>query len=196
MKTESFHTTTETHLNHKICVDWMADDFGAMGPPWEEHDGHGPIRTGSADNKAPGERALAHDLLYDWQGAMQLAKEDGWGLGPDQLATLASGLGRTPTPGEVRAEAVRRDFLYCKGWVNDEWCWCGFQVTITDPDGEELDYPDNSCWGIESMTYCLESMESREILPAARKWIDEQLEAAAQEEVEAHRAACCDIATV
>lgn len=128
--------------------------------PWERSDGHGPVREiRSRDEKRPGERIMtsgerhAYVWAYDWQGAMQLAKRDGWGLGDKARAELARKLGRQPTPGEVRAESVRRDFEFLNGWVCDEWRYVGVVVMPIDPETDEPDDSDEftyALWGVKS----------------------------------------------
>jgi hypothetical protein len=148
-------------------VDIRPDD--SIGAPWAEHDGHGPVRSerytpGSTHRnvKRPGERVLYTDRgyswLYDWQGAMELAKKDGWGIGPDQLAALTSKLGRAPTPGEIRVAAVQRDFDYCRGYLAGDWQWCGVIVTLLDVDIKPVQENSvtqcfESLWGMESSDY-------------------------------------------
>ncbi|CAN7776744.1 hypothetical protein [Caballeronia sp. LjRoot31] len=56
------------------------------------------------------------------------------------------------TRGEIRAEAVRRDFEYLSGWAKDEWHWCGVVVTPLGDDPEmdaftPIDYM-QALWGI------------------------------------------------
>lgn len=69
---------------------------------------------------------------------------------PDQIETVTIP-GRDPakplTAGEIRAEAVRRDFEYLRGWANDEWTWQGVQVRLVDGDDNEL--AEYSLWGID-----------------------------------------------
>lgn len=133
-------------------------DDGSMGAPWDEHDGHGAVRMVRGfvlgeGPKNPGERVLHSDRgtawLYDWQGAMALAKKDGWGLSPEEKAKFAARLGRAPTVGEVRTEAVQRDFDYCRRWLNGDWHWCGVVVTLLDVEGNATRETE-SLWGIES----------------------------------------------
>lgn len=139
-----------------------------MGPPWEEHDGHGPVsdwfyhRPSSwASCKRPGQRVISKDghnaRFYDWQEATRIAKRDGWGLSDDVKMDLAKKLGRNPTRGEITAEAVRRDFEHLRARCNDEWHWLGYTTTITAPDGTEHD--GDSCWGYEGKTYMIEEAE-------------------------------------
>lgn len=114
------------------------------------------------DTKQPGERLLHSDRgscrFYDWQGAIAIAKRDGWGLDDDGQAQLAKSLRKSVdqlTAGEIREEAVRRDFEYLRGWCNDEWHYVGYTATIADEDGNDVDY-DDSCWGFDDEDYMLE----------------------------------------
>lgn len=180
---EPFKTETRTIHGHDVTLSWFHDPFHS--PPWKEHDGHGIISDWESRPKAPGERILCSDrtshCFYDWQATMALAKKDGWGLGPIELAKLESKLGRKPTQNEIVAESVERDFQYCKGWANDDWHWCGYQVEI---DGEVFD----SLWGIESR-------ESEMDYHGKEAW-KEVSEHLAREQSEAFSAACRDIAAV
>lgn len=142
----------------------------SQGEPWKEHDGHGNVReinrrTG-CDAKAPGERVLHEGgdivYLYDWQGAMALAKRDGWGLCETDKAKLAARLGRDPKPGDVRAEAVQQDFDYCRRWLESDWYWCGVVVTLLDVDGEPTRERE-SLWGIESDAHDYHDEAAREL---------------------------------
>ncbi|MFC5509289.1 hypothetical protein [Bosea massiliensis] len=124
-----------------------------MGPPWEEHDGHGIVSAWTRRDKAPGEVIIARDgasrRYYDVAETLAQARRDGWGLGPDGLAALASRLGRSPTRREVAAEAVRQDCDRMRQWCADVWHWCGVIVKQLDEDGEETGET-RSLWGIES----------------------------------------------
>ncbi|WP_052007096.1 hypothetical protein [Burkholderia paludis] len=81
----------------------------------------------------------------------------------DQVETVALP-GRDPkkplTRGEIRAEAVRRDYEFLRGWCNDQWNYVGVCVMYLgkadhDPDTDvELDYlVSKDLWGIESNAY-------------------------------------------
>jgi hypothetical protein len=124
------------------------------GAPWEERDGHGPV-SGWRDreSKAPGERVLCVDRgkarFYDYAGAMKLAKRDGWGLADDERAKLKAGLGREPTDGEVREQAVDRDFKCLSDWCNDQWHYVVVFTTLLDTDGNKTTEVE-SCGGVES----------------------------------------------
>jgi hypothetical protein len=139
------------------------------GPPWEEHDGHGPVSgwtyynpSSWASTKRPGQRVLSRDRhsarFYDWQEATKTAKRDRWGIGDEQKMDLAKRLKRNPTKGDITAEAVRLDFERLRAWCNDEWQWLGFRTTITAPDGTEHD--GDSYWGFDDPAYMMEEAQS------------------------------------
>ncbi len=158
----------------------------AHGAPWDEEDGHGPVsdwrsgRHGNGPSKAPGERPLCTDhraaRFYDWAAAIKQAKAEGWGLGPDELATLTRKLGRTPTAKQVRAEAVRLDFERMSGWANDRWRYVGVCLFELPRDGEQRS-PQHvadslpfgilqhwGVWGIESDSPDYHELTARELL--------------------------------
>lgn len=129
-------------------------------PPWNRADGHGPVTDWLRRSKGPGEWTLStysdKSRYYDAQEATATAKRDNWGLGEEALAELTQRLGKVPTRGEIRAEAVKRDFNFLSGWCNDQWGYIGIIVTHI-PDDEEsedvkTDYS-NALWGIESDAY-------------------------------------------
>lgn len=153
MKYADLENITRAGLEFSVTLHY---DEG-MGAPWREHDGHGPVReirsnenTGRPD-KRPGERVLSfdrgHGYAYDWQGAIELALRDKWGTDTDKLVAR---LGRAPTPREIAADAVERDFDYLRRWYADDWHWCGVVVTLQDADGNDIDSQKESLWGIES----------------------------------------------
>jgi hypothetical protein len=89
----AYHGDKETfvHDGHRFEMRIEHDD--SMGAPWEEHDGHGPVRVVRAyyglkdtGKKRPGERVLHQSggdyWLYDWQAACRLARKDGWDADP------------------------------------------------------------------------------------------------------------------
>jgi len=133
--------------------------------PWESECGHGQVRHISRCTytgrmvKDPGERLLSFNgrdgLAYNFQGAIETAKRDGWGLAPDALAKLAASLGRDPTRGEIVAAAVESDFQRLAAYCADQWHYVGVMVTLQDVDGCDIDaaaVPEagDSLWGIES----------------------------------------------
>lgn len=123
-----------------------------MGPPWKEHDGHGPVTDWVYRDKKPGEWTLIQDgksyRFYDAESALIIAKRDGWGLGIDDLNRLWAKLGRCPTRKELCADAVRLDFERLRGWCNDQWHWIGVITELRDAEGDLVD--DTSLWGVES----------------------------------------------
>lgn len=131
------------------------------GAPWEENDGHGPVReVSSRDCKTPGEIVLHSSRgavwLYDLQTATDTARKE-WGIDDGARAKLAAQLGREPTRGEIAARSVQSDIAYLRGWLNDTWHWVIVSVALVDDDGEESSKHSDSCSGFESSdTYPLE----------------------------------------
>lgn len=106
----------------------------AMGPPWKEHDGHGPVSEYESRSKKPGELIVCTSVsgrnrFYDFQTAVNMARTE-WGCADP-------------------AKAAREDFERMRAWCNDEWHWVGVIVCRTDKHGNELE-PSDSLWGIES----------------------------------------------
>ena len=94
---------TFAYLGLTFCLTTERDDD--HGAPWEEEDGHGPVRelcrAGYSQNghyknhgKRPGEWIFSSDdrhatiYAYDAQAAMIEARRDGWGLSPENLQAL------------------------------------------------------------------------------------------------------------
>lgn len=50
---------------------------------------------------------------------------------------MAAKLGRTPTQGDIVAEAVQRDFDYLRRWCTDQWSYVGVVVKFISEDLEE-----------------------------------------------------------
>ena len=126
------------------------------GYPWNEEDGHGPVRQttqrhvhGESD-KLPGERPLnqagrrEYQFHYDWQGAVLTARRDKWGLDPQMIATMTEGLGRAPRRREVAAMAVEQDYQRMRAYLRGDWRYVGVNVT-DDQTGK-----DEEVWGVES----------------------------------------------
>jgi hypothetical protein len=118
------------------------------GPPWEQCDGHGPVRCVAARYqrvaKRPGERVLHQDrhraYLYDWQTATKQARKDGWDAAPHGA------------PGRIE-RAVQADFDRLRGWLADDWHYVGVSVRMLGPDGTPVQATgayDYALWGIES----------------------------------------------
>lgn len=137
--------TEELEINGiRLTVEHLPDY--TYGSPWEEEDGHGPVREVPYSwpgyvSKEPGERVLSSGrhgaLVYDFREAVRIAKRDGWRAMED--------VGRTDlTPGQLAERAATADFERLRRWCNDGWSYIGVVVTREDT-GEE-----NSLWGIES----------------------------------------------
>ncbi len=143
---------TDTYYGYWGSVSVYRDDI--MGPPWEEHDGHGPVSEWTTRDKRPGEWVLSvdgpHKRYYDAEMAQAIARRYGWGF----EGCAESGL----TKRQIAAEAVRRDFRYLKAWCDDEWCWLEYDMTIYGPDGQEVD--ERSLCGIDDEEYLLEECEA------------------------------------
>lgn len=147
------YETRDIEKNGKFYrVEFHFDE--GMGAPWKEHDGHGIVSDWESRDKKPGEVVINTDhgsnRFYDVSETTRIAKRDGWGLNDDARAELAKKLGRAPTAGEIRAEAVRLDLERMAGWCNDDWHWCGLKVFPLTNDGDELRSKAQSLWGIES----------------------------------------------
>lgn len=153
---EAFDTSIIEHRGRRFRVSHYYDtDYGR---PWEESEGHGPVREiQHRDQKKPGERLMttghvgAYIWAYDWAGAIKLAHSDGWGLADDKLAALQAKLGREPTRKEIVAAAVQSDFEFLKGWVKDRWYYVGVGVQMLGADDVPLQKKyAHAVWGIES----------------------------------------------
>ena len=155
----------DTFTVQGLTFKFTSEYCDGMQAPWVENDGHGEVRetsTGYYDrvSKKPGERVLHNGgsrgttYLYDWAGAMQTAKRDGWGLSeakrPANWETL--------TLGKRTELAVQSDFDYLQGWANDDWTYIGVIVTlmVEDSDGDLVEYEGglsgdfhDSLWGVE-----------------------------------------------
>lgn len=137
-------------------VELKPDD--SHGAPWEECDGHGPVResndaSGEGRFKRPGERVLHAQYrtawVYDWQEAMKIAKRDGWGMSDEDKAKFKAATGFDPTPGQIALAAVQSDFDRLRRYLEGDWSYVGVVVTLLDVDGKPT-YERASLWGIES----------------------------------------------
>jgi len=122
------------------------DDFKA-DRPWDQCDGHGPVRqaTRGYDGhiiKRPGERVLyagergEYSWVYDWQAACKLARQDRWNAAPYDA------------PDRIQ-RAVQNDFDYLQSWCNGQWSYVGVTVTHIKDDGTEGE--SESVWGVETL---------------------------------------------
>jgi hypothetical protein len=126
-----------------------------LGPPDQEHDGHGEVfalRTDESDAElaARGYWVLkrergGHVIVYDARTTLRIAIRDSWGPGKSMSA---------------KRRAVRRDYEYLRGWYQDEWHWVGIEVErLTGPRKGEKE----SLWGIESYSVRYLSDVAREL---------------------------------
>lgn len=145
----------ETFERYGLTFRVVIEPDDGMKTPWEEHDGHGAVSDHKPRrNKKPGEVWLCSDegrdshRFYDWEGAIEKAKNEGWGIGVSEILALAWRLKRYPTAKQIRVEAVRRDFEHLKAWCNDEWYWVRVGLVVLDDDGNESNY--EGCGGVES----------------------------------------------
>lgn len=155
-----YHTVTREHAGHTITLSWHYDPF--MGPPWEEHDGHGPVSEWTRRDKWAGELVLCEDRsrkrFYDYAGACRIALRDGWDSLPYNTGQ--------ETKRQQAAKAARADFEHLRQWCNNQWHWSCYTVEI---DG--FDY-NKSCWGIESTSI---RETTTEAFASAVEWLDREL---------------------
>lgn len=153
--TTPYYTETTVIDGYTVKINCFHDSD--MGPPWEEHEGHGPVSKWTQRDKRPGERVLCQERnnyrFYDFQGAIAQAKSEGWGIGPDEESALEKELGRKPSKTETIVAAVEHDFKRLKAWCNDEWFWTGYKTEITAPDGTTTE--GDSCWGFDDEAYMI-----------------------------------------
>lgn len=147
-----YSTETLQHSGRAFRVELYADDYAA--PPWEAEDGHGEvIYLERGERPGPGFVHLWDDRhgtwVYGFGAALLQASRDGWGLSPDALAALTRGLGKKPTRGQIRAEAVRADMRHMAGYLRGDWGYVGVSVSLLDSDGEPVDVPAD-VWSVES----------------------------------------------
>lgn len=182
---------TYEYRGHAIRIDIHHDEH--MGPPWEEHDGHGIVSDWEHRDKRPGEWILYSDgrskRFYDVTETLKRAKADGWGLGEEENAKLTKRLGHKPTNKEVIAESVRQDFEYLRRWCNDDWVWLGYTTEIETPEGNTVS--GDSCWGFDDREYMLSEAKGQ-----AEFTIDKLIKDKEAEAKESLAMACRDIATV
>lgn len=160
---EPYNTHERNHRGVLLRVSCHFDPD--MGPPWREHDGHGDVSDWkSKDDKRPGERLLSGDggsyRFYDWQGAIETAKRDGWGISDEAKTAVAKKKGKpvsSLTRGEIIEAAVQFDFDYLASWCNNEWRWIGYTTEYSRDDGETWQDGRASCWGFDDEKYMLES---------------------------------------
>jgi hypothetical protein len=125
---------TDTRGAHRI--EWFHDSD--TGAPWEAHEGHGPVSDWVGRDKRPGELVLSKDgnytRYYNFQQACRIARKDGWNTKPYAFNTRRI----------QAAAAAYADYLHLKAWCDDNWWWCGIQVSLLRDTGESA-----AVWAIE-----------------------------------------------
>ena len=77
-------------------IEYIAEicDDNTLREPWSECDGHGEVTEWTALPKSPGQLVLCEDhqykRYYDFQGACEIARRDGWGYSPAPIKTHQS----------------------------------------------------------------------------------------------------------
>lgn len=183
----AFKTTKHdsAHGDFHVLVNWYRDEQSTE--PWEEHEGHGIVsdwRPNRNSEKRPGELVLVNDRyrarFYDFSETLKIARRDGWGLNRNEMETLRTRIGRTPTAREITAEAVRLDFEFCRKWLEGEIHWVGYVVIVEGTAYRE------SLWAIFSNDM---DHHEQEAVQNAEDWL-------AREVANAADAASRDIVTV
>ena len=136
---------TFEHAGRQYKAEIHADE--SMGPPWEEHDGHGIVSDWTTRDKAPGELVLATDgrsrRFYDFSGSCARARAEGWDSAPYNTGQESKAA--------QAAKAARADYEYLRAWCADEWSWCGVVVVpLCDCCGAADESRSESLWGIDS----------------------------------------------
>ena len=126
-------------MNFKVSI--IRDDD--MDFPWEEHDGHGAVSEWTRRAKRPGEMTLCAASgmrrYYDFQGAVQLARKDGWNCAPYHWAWA--------TKGEQAHQSALADFDYLRRYCTGDWEYVSVGVTLLDDSDELMDYPETEYLG-------------------------------------------------
>jgi len=121
-----------------IKITLESDD--CCGKPWQEQCGHGDVSEWVRRDKRPSERLLYSDtcgkLFYDFAGAVETAKHQGWGC---DLVKLEKELGRKPTKGEIAVQAVESDFELLRRWCEGDWFYGVLCVRLVAEDGDIIE---------------------------------------------------------
>ena len=133
--------TISSDKDNKFKIELAYDDIGST--PWDWCDGHGEVSKWTTMNKKPGEVVLCSDgrskRYYDMQGAVKLARRDGWDTEPYN----------TGTKGEQARRAAQADFENLRAWCDGNWWYACLHVVLLNDEGEELDGYDEYLGGVE-----------------------------------------------
>ena len=141
---EHYQKLAITHLGIDVIVKFYYDSDAEA--PWEDCEGTGKVRcANSRSDKKPGEVSIHHNRdgvwLYDFAGAIEIAKRDGWGCPSDVDPTDL-------TKRQIALAAVKADLTYLQGWLENRWWYVGIECTILDENGEEAFQ--ESLWRVET----------------------------------------------
>ena len=124
--TETISSAKGNKFKIELAYDYIGDK------PWEWCDGHGEVSEWTTRDKKPGEVVLCIDgrsrLYYDMQGAVKLARREGWDTEPYN----------TGTKGEQARRAAQSDFENLRAWCDGKWWYAILRVVMLDDEGEEL----------------------------------------------------------
>jgi hypothetical protein len=182
-----FNTEKYTLHGYEVTIELWQDNY--MGAPWKEHDGHGPVREiSSIEEKRPGEVLLnsyfdrrSYNYAYDVQAAQKQALSEGWGF-----EGAKTGLSKR----QVAATVVQKDIAHLRGWLNNDWHWTGYNLTVTK-GGEEIDTDTRTVGGYDCENACLDDAKHE-----AEYWIKKHIEQTQKEREEADYWASRDMITV
>ena len=124
--TETISSDKGNKFKIELAYDYIVDK------PWEWCAGHGEVSEWTTRDKKPGEVVLCIDgrsrLYYDMQGAVKLARREGWDTEPYN----------TGTKGEQARRAAQSDFENLRAWCDGKWWYAILRVVMLDDEGEEL----------------------------------------------------------
>ena len=133
--------TISSAKGNKFKMELSYDDIGGM--PWEEDVRYGRVSEWTTRDKRPGEVLLCIDgrskRYYDMQGAVKLARREGWEIEPYN----------TGTKGEQARRAAQADFERLRAWYDGNWWYAVLHVVMLDDEGEELDDYRERLGGVE-----------------------------------------------
>jgi len=123
-RTEEITTAKGNKFKIELSYDAMSST------PWEWCDGHGEVSEWTSRDKRPGEVVLCIDgrskRFYDMQGAVKIARRDGWDTAPYN----------TGTKGEQARRVAQADYEYLKAWCDNNWWYAVLHAVMLDSDGE------------------------------------------------------------
>ena len=135
--TETISSDKGNKFKIELAYDYIVDK------PWEEDVRYGRVSEWTTRDKRPGEVLLCIDgirrLYYDMQGAVKLARREGWDTEPYN----------TGTKGEQARRAAQADFENLRAWCDGKWWYAVLHVAMLGDEGEELDGYDDYLGSVE-----------------------------------------------